>query len=493
MTTASCAPRITALLLLALPALAGPDPKPAYPVVDTAQERCYDARGEITYPAAGAPLHGQDAQYEGLRPACRDHKDGTVTDLNTGLMWLRDPGAKMTFDQAVAGARACRVAGHTDWRLPTIKELYSLIRFDGTDPSPMSSDAASLKPFLDNTVFKFTYGREEDGDRIIDSQFATCTKYVGRTMGGNETMFGVNFADGRIKGYPSGNAGPRGAKKYYVLYVRGNPDYGKNKFVDNADGTVTDRATGLTWQKADSGRGMDWAAALEYAEKLELAGHADWRLPNAKELQSIVDYARSPDATQSAAIDPVFGVSSIRNEAGQPDFPCYWTGTSHVSAGGRAAGAAYVAFGRAMGCMRGRWMDVHGAGCQRSDPKAGNPADYPEGRGPQGDAVRILNYVRCVRGGTAVERKSGPPLLPQTAAAGDDREFTGPGPGGPGPGFGGFVKRLDRDGDGKVSAKEFDGPQEHFPVLDRNHDGFLTEDEAPPRPQGGRFRPGMRP
>jgi hypothetical protein len=43
------------------------------------------------------------------------------------------------------------------------------------------------------------------------------------------------------------------------------------------------------------------------------------------------------------------------------------------------------------------WLDVHGAGAQRSDPKAGNPADFPKGRGPQGDAIRIYNYVRLVR------------------------------------------------------------------------------------------------
>jgi len=42
-------------------------------------------------------------------------------------------------------------------------------------------------------------------------------------------------------------------------------------------------------------------------------------------------------------------------------------------------------------------MDVHGAGAQRSDPKAGNPDDFPHGRGPQGDVIRINNLVRCVR------------------------------------------------------------------------------------------------
>ena len=68
--------------------------------------------------------------------------------------------------------------------------------------------------------------------------------------------------------------------------------------------------------------------------------------------------------------------------------------------------AVYVCFGRALGWMqfppgRGayRLLDVHGAGAQRSDPRSGNPADYLRGRGPQGDVIRIDNYVRCVRGG----------------------------------------------------------------------------------------------
>ena len=43
------------------------------------------------------------------------------------------------------------------------------------------------------------------------------------------------------------------------------------------------------------------------------------------------------------------------------------------------------------------WIDVHGAGAHRSDPKAGDPAEYSEGHGPQGDAIRIYNYVRLVR------------------------------------------------------------------------------------------------
>jgi hypothetical protein len=443
-----------------------------YAVVDTGQVRCYDNHTEVTYPKPDDSFSGQDAQYDGKQPSYRDNGDGTITDLVAELMWQADPGVKKTYAQAVAGADKCRTGGHSDWRLPTIKELYSLILFSGIDPDPMGRSNSSHVPFIDTRYFKFEYGKESDGERIIDSQYATSTRYVSTTMGGNATMFGVNFADGRIKGYPTQDRRRRAQKKFCVLYVRGNPDYGKNVFKDNGDETVTDRATGLTWMKADSGKGMNWADALAYARNLELAGHSDWRLPNTKELQSIVDYTRSPDKTGSAAIDPVFDTTAIKNELGQKDYPSYWTGTTHTRAGGRASAAVYVAFGRAMGSMHGRWMDVHGAGCQRSDPKEGNPGDFPKGRGPQGDAIRILNYVRCVRGGVVKARISGPAVRSSSSRSKQANGLR----------RGLFVQHLDRNGDGKVSKREFDGPSHHFGVLDKDGDGYLVESEAPPPP-----------
>jgi len=377
---------ITAVLIVA--SIASSAFATTYPVVDTGQTTTY---GDYA---------GQDAHYSINPPSYKDNGDGTVSDLVTGLMWTRDPGEKMTWAQAVENTANVKVGGYNDWRLPTIKELYSLIDFSGVDPGPRSA-SGDLRPFIDTSVFEFEYGDTSKGERIIDSQFATSTIYVSTTMGGARTLFGVNFADGRIKGYPGKS--PRGEKTFHVLYVRGNPEYGKNKFRDDGDGTISDEATGLTWMKTDSGTGMDWPSALQYAEGMEFAGHTDWRLPTAKELHSLVDYRRSPDTTNSAAIDPVFETTAITNEGGERDFAHYWTSTSHVGSRGDSTGV-YINFGRSLGWMENRrtgektLMDVHGAGAQRSDPKTGDASRYPYGRGPQGDVIRIDNMVRLVRG-----------------------------------------------------------------------------------------------
>ncbi len=375
-----------------------------YPVVSTNQSVFYDTSNVISAPSSGSSFYGQDAQYTRNEIQYQNNGDGTITDMVTGLMWQKSPDKdgdgdidaadKKTYAQAVSGASTCTTGGYGDWRLPTIKELYSLIIFSGVDPSGYTGTSTSgLIPFINTDYFDFAYGDTQAGERIIDAQYASSNMYVDGPL-----LFGVNFADGRIKGY--GLQMPFGGseKTFSVLYVRGNTGYGINNFVDNGDSTINDNATGLMWMKNDSKAGMTWENALSYSENLQYAGYSDWRLPDAKELQSIIDYIRSPGTTNSAAIDPLFNVSPITNEAGQLDYAFYWSSTTHSNWSAVSGGfAAYVSFGRAMGYMDGRWQDVHGAGAQRSDPKFGDPNEFPFGNGPQGDAIRILNYVRCVR------------------------------------------------------------------------------------------------
>ena len=405
----------------------------SYPIVDTGQGYCYSSTESIACPEEGQSFYGQDGQIVGNQAQYQDNGDGTVTDLVTGLMWQQDPGAKLTFDQAAAGASSLTLGGYSDWRLPTIKELYSLILFSGTDVSRcVDVGSCNATPFIDTDYFNFEYGNTAAGERTIDSQWATSTKYVSTTMHGHETMFGVNFADGRIKGYGTEALRGGSGKTFFVIYVRGNSSYGINDFVDNGNGTISDQATGLTWMQSDSGNGLDWEGALNYCSSLEYGGSDDWRLPNAKELHSIVDYTRSPDTSNSAAIDPLFTISSITNEAGQNDYPAFWSSTSHTNSDGINRSGAYINCGRSMGYMNGQWMDVHGAGAQRSDPKSGDPSTFSTGHGPQGDAVRIYNYARCVTGGTSGEVLTGGDTDPNASSgfAGGQGSGTQPAQGG---------------------------------------------------------------
>jgi hypothetical protein len=84
-----------------------------------------------------------------------------------------------------------------------------------------------------------------------------------------------------------------------------------NDFMDNGDGTVTDRATGLMWQKDGSLEGMTWADAKEYVNKLNndrFAGHSGWRLPTIEELASLMKSSR---AKGNLYIDPTFSERQI--------------------------------------------------------------------------------------------------------------------------------------------------------------------------------------
>jgi hypothetical protein len=383
-------------------------PTRSFTVVDTGQDMCYGDGFEIACPGDGRAFHGQDAQHEGHQPSYTISTDGlSVHDRQTGLTWQQGyADAKLTFEEAQAypaTLNAQRYGGYTDWQLPTIKQLYSLIDFRGTDPPPEGTSTAGLMPFIDTDYFDFEYGDTSAGERIIDSQWATSTLYVAD----NGMMFGVNFADGRIKGYGLISPDPRqGEKTFFVRLCRGNTDYGTNSFVDNGDGTVTDEAAGLMWTRSDSGEGMTWEDALAWVEQRNAEsylGHGNWRLPNAKELQSIVDYSRSPDTTNSAAIDPVFDITAMTNEDGETDYPFFWTSTTHLRGDGSGDSAVYIAFGRGLGSFDGEnIVDVHGAGCQRSDPKDGDPGDFPRwGFGPQGDVQRVFNFVRLVRDATS--------------------------------------------------------------------------------------------
>lgn len=119
---------------------------------------------------------------------------------------------------------------------------------------------------------------------------------------------------------------------------KGYPD-GGIRFVDNGDGTITDNATGLMWVKepgacggnfgsAGSPSKMTWDNAIDECLALNYAGHNDWRLPNIKELLSIVDYGRG-----APAINTIFFPNT------QSYY--YWSSTTYA---GNTGSAWYVYF-----------------------------------------------------------------------------------------------------------------------------------------------------
>lgn len=85
-----------------------------------------------------------------------------------------------------------------------------------------------------------------------------------------------------------------------------------SRFIDNGNGTVTDQASGLQWKRCAEGQTWsggtctgtvtthNWQQALQLADAASYAGHSDWRLPNIKEISSIVERAcYSPAIDQS--------------------------------------------------------------------------------------------------------------------------------------------------------------------------------------------------
>jgi hypothetical protein len=356
-----------------------------YPIVGTSQTGIWDAAGNmISAPVSGDAFYGQDAQFAHTTPVYTLSSDGlTVKDEITGLTWEQSYESDALYwtetQKVIDKLNRKKYGGFDDWRLPTIKELYSLW------------NVSIGWPYINTEYFAINYSSEDDLSHAIFWSSDKYTGVLGNVSGetpGAEISFGVNFGTGHIKAYNI-SSGP----KHFVRCVRGSLSYGVNLFQNNGDGTISDLATGLMWQQTDNGTGIDWETALAYAQTQNTAnylGYNDWRLPNTKELQSIVDYTRSPYATNSAnvgpAINALFSCTGILNDGGKADYPYYWTSTSAMSkANGSYPSAWYVAFGTA---EDGNGEDLHGAGAVRFDAKV-----LGSGAGEE----RVLNFVRLVR------------------------------------------------------------------------------------------------
>lgn len=278
----------------------GPAEVMGYQLPDTGQTKCYDDYGNvINCPKPGEPLNGQDAQFPGAQPRYQDKGNGTVTDVNTGLTWQQDGQFYGTYQDA---RYLCEVllnilefGEYHDWRIPNRRELLSIVDYGRSSPSINTNyfPDTPLSVFWSSTL------------RLPFQQ----TK---------EFRWTVNF-EGGIPLFSRSDV--FSDSQNYIRCARGNPlPEGKSaEFTNNGDGTVTDKATKLVWQKSYFFDSPDWRDAMAYCENLNLAGANDWRLPNIRELESIVFPNRYSPAIDRAFFDCCGGFGSVYS---------YWSSTT---------------------------------------------------------------------------------------------------------------------------------------------------------------------
>ncbi|GEM_PF-5587279 len=261
---------------------------------DTGINTCGNANtNRLSCPVAGFPR--QDAEYgtnqfdftkldlSGNELAATATNHACVRDNVTGLIWeikTKDGGSRdhkslyswterLAYVEKVNAAHLC---GFNDWRVPDIKELTGIVSYQHVIPKPA----------------------------IVTSYFSDLDK-IG-TLGFWSEATSSDIASSAWFLYFTNGAANYGKhnKKYHLRLVRGVP--AKNVLVDNANGTISQTNTGLIWAKCSEGQTgdtcagtatiMTWEQALVTASNSNLGNYSDWRLPNIKELQTLIEYER---------------------------------------------------------------------------------------------------------------------------------------------------------------------------------------------------------
>ena len=271
---------------------------------------------------------GEDSDYTINPSSYTDNGDGTITDNVTALVWQKNNSTWLSWDDAHMYCPTLKLGGGiTQWRLPSRIELVSLLDF-----SKDNSYAIDNTYFGTPTNYFFwssTFYESTGSNWVVDFKY---DGFVGNQI--NDPYPSSNFVG-------------------YARCVRGGQS-APQSLTDNGDGTVTDNWTHLMWQQGETSA-MQWEAALMYCEGLSLGGNTDWRLPNCKELLSIVD----DTSYNNPSINTIMFPNAITE--------MYWSSTLSYN---------YE-----------------------------NPAktvDFYDGHyhpGSSGDNKLESNYVRCVRGG----------------------------------------------------------------------------------------------
>jgi len=314
----------------------------------TGQTKCYDTAGtEIPCTSTG-----QDGEIQaGVAwpdPRFTDNSDGTMTDNLTGLMWTKNanlPGDTTYWQQALDYANNLTLAGYSDWRLPNVNELESLINANEANSATWLNAQGftnvqaccywSSTTVAVDTVYAWFVGMDYGG---VSYYYKSSYDYVWPVRGGQcgsldhsviclqktGQMKCYNTSGGEI---PCAGTGQDGEIQAGVA----RPDPG---FADHGDGTITDNLTGLMWTKNANlpGGTTNWQQALDYANNLTLAGYSDWRLPNRKELYSLQDFSRYDPALPAG-----HPFTNVQNSH-------YWSSTTYANFADRAW-RVYMSYG----------------------------------------------------------------------------------------------------------------------------------------------------
>lgn len=252
----------------------------------TGQRACYDDVGPIDCPKPGEAYYGQDGNYQAGAPMTYQvGTGGIVTDLTTGLIWQQAANTtSRTFVEAQAWCQQLSLGASEDWRMSDLWELATIIDYGRENPN---WNAVFSGPTLAGY-----FSNQENKQLTTD-------------------VWGIQFYWGTVSSGAKSNTG-------YVRCSRGQA-LPVSTYVDNGDGTVSNQATGLIWQKVASETALTWKNALSYCETATTGGYSDWRLPNIRELVSLVDYTRYA---------PAFDTTHF---SGASD--AYWSGSTRYGHG----------------------------------------------------------------------------------------------------------------------------------------------------------------
>jgi hypothetical protein len=281
----------------------------------------YAIAGTIQLPKTGQTISyysGDDGEIQAgvdwPNPRFLDNSDGTVTDKLTGLIWTKNAnpaGNYMAWLEALEYVKTLNTGGHTDWRLPNINELQSLIEYSQsnfalpqgypfTNVQPIYWSSTSSAEFTSD-AWTVGFSGDPDGNGVDDYGYVASTDksyyyYVRAVRGGQCGSLGDSVIclpqTGQSSCYDSDGKSIDCAGTGQDGDIQAGVAWPKPRFVDNGDGTVTDNLTGLMWT-ANGTDEKTWQEALDWLKTLHMGGLTDWRLPNVNELRSLVDYTSS--------------------------------------------------------------------------------------------------------------------------------------------------------------------------------------------------------